>query len=93
MPQGLSPRQFQNLSAKVRAEVSALGLGDDIFVQGSRSAGTAKIGSDFDFGIRVSPQKFDELLVKSFGNPIDNATSRSLAIRREMVEYSLGRQV
>lgn len=38
-------------------------------VQGSRAACTAGPGSDIDFGIRVSPQRFDELISEGFGTP------------------------
>lgn len=38
-------------------------------VQGSRAAGTAKPTSDIDFAVRVSPEKFDELIKSRFGTP------------------------
>ena len=38
-------------------------------MQGSRAKGTAKPTSDIDFGIRVSPAKFDQLIKECFGNP------------------------
>jgi hypothetical protein len=53
----------------VRAAVGDMGLGDDIFVMGSRSGGTARAGADIDFGVRVSPERFDELIGQRFGNP------------------------
>lgn len=65
-PQGLTPRLFDRLSSRVRAAIGAKGLGDDIILMGSRSGGTAKPNSDFDFGVRVSPERFDELVAQQF---------------------------
>ncbi|WP_227271266.1 nucleotidyltransferase domain-containing protein [Roseobacter weihaiensis] len=62
MPQGLSPEQFRNLSERVRARANELGLGDDILVQGSRAGGTARAGSDIDVAIRVSPDRFSQII-------------------------------
>ena len=62
IPQGLSRIQFEELSKVVRTKANDLGLGDDIFVQGSRAGGTAKTTSDIDLAIRVSPEKFDDFL-------------------------------
>src|SRR5690606_650260 len=62
IPQGLSRAEFEELSQVVRAKASELGLGDDVFVQGSRAGGTAKATSDIDLAIRVSPDKFDDFL-------------------------------
>jgi predicted nucleotidyltransferase len=62
VPQGLTEEQFVDVSATIRAKAGERGLGDDIFVQGSRAAGTAKPTSDIDFAIRVSPEDFDNFL-------------------------------
>ena len=62
VPQGLSVRQFDNLSSTVRADIDARGLGDDSFVQSSRSGGTAGPNSDIDIAIRVSPERFREII-------------------------------
>jgi RHS repeat-associated protein len=67
IPQGLSGRQFSQLSATVRQ--GAGHLGDDIAVHGSRASGSAKATSDLDLAIRVSPEKFDELVRARFGSP------------------------
>ncbi|WP_199813904.1 RHS repeat-associated core domain-containing protein, partial [Streptomyces graminis] len=66
-PQGLTQEKFEEMSQMVRER--ARHLGDDIVVQGSRAAGTAKPTSDIDLAIRVSPQKFDEIISERFGNP------------------------
>jgi hypothetical protein len=44
-------------------------VGGDIVVQGSRVAGTAGPSSDIDFAIRVSWERFDELVSQRFGTP------------------------
>lgn len=62
IPQGLTARQFDLMSSAVRARADALGLGDDIFIQGSRAGGTARSDSDIDIAIRVSPEKFNEII-------------------------------
>jgi hypothetical protein len=66
-PQGLTPEQFADVGRTVRA--GAGHLGDDIVVQGSRAAGTAGPDSDIDLAIRVSPERFDELIKERFGTP------------------------
>lgn len=60
IPQGLTRSQFDQLSTTVRNQVGH--ISDDILVHGSRASYTARTGSDIDIAIRVSPQKFDELL-------------------------------
>jgi predicted nucleotidyltransferase len=67
VPQGLTAEQFSKLSAKVRAAVSH--LGNDVCIQGSRAKGTAGPDSDLDVAIRVSPGRFEQLLVEGFGTP------------------------
>jgi len=54
-----------------------MGLGDEIFVIGSRAGGTAKVGSDLDIGIRVSRERFDELIGSTFANA-KNANARTM---------------
>lgn len=67
IPQGLSEEQFAELSKKVRSAVAH--LGSDVQVHGSRAAGTAQPTSDLDLAIRVSPERFEELLSQCFGTP------------------------
>ncbi|QMU70664.1 RHS repeat-associated core domain-containing protein [Streptacidiphilus sp. P02-A3a] len=76
-PQGLTSDQFAAAAALVRA--GAGHLGDNIVVQGSRAAGTARPESDIDFAIRVSPERFDELIQERFGSPNpDSAKERTM---------------
>lgn len=62
LPQGLSRAQFVEGSNLIRIRAAELGLGDDIFVHGSRAAGTATARSDIDIGIRVSEAEFEAFL-------------------------------
>jgi hypothetical protein len=61
IPQGFTARTFDRLSSTLRAAIEGRGLGSDIFLMGSRSGGTALPDADFDFAVRVSPDRFDEL--------------------------------
>lgn len=62
IPQGLTPRQFDRISAQIRSKADDLGLGSDIFVQGSRTGGTARTASDIDIAIRISPERFNAFI-------------------------------
>ncbi|MEU2724643.1 putative T7SS-secreted protein [Streptomyces smyrnaeus] len=66
-PQGITQEKFDEMAEMVRERAGH--LGDDIVVQGSRAAGTAKPTSDIDLAIRVSPEKFDQLVSERFGAP------------------------
>ena len=66
-PQGMTEEQFQQVSDRLRKrlkqEAGRTGdLGDDIFVHGSRGRGTAEVDADLDIGIRVSAERFDQLI-------------------------------
>ena len=82
IPLGLSGAQFDRISGRVRAAADVMGLGDDIFVMGSRAGGTAKVGSDLDIGIRVTQSQFDDLITSSFANAKNaRAATMEVAIR------------
>lgn len=66
-PQGLSDEQFAAAGDTIRS--GAGHLGNDIVVQGSRASGTARPDSDIDFAIRVSPERFNQLVNERFGTP------------------------
>jgi len=87
-PQGVSPRQFDLMSAKIRAKAAGLGLGDDIVVQGSRARGTAKAGSDIDIGIKVSEEKFLEF-INSKRSTLSNPTSSNMDTRLHALEKGI----
>lgn len=66
-PQGMTAEQFQEVSDRLRnrlkQEADRTGeLGDDIFVHGSRGRGEAASDSDLDIGIRVSGERFEQLI-------------------------------
>ncbi|WP_379151048.1 nucleotidyltransferase domain-containing protein [Paenibacillus sp. sgz5001063] len=63
----MTSEQFNNASSIIRQKVGS--ISDDIIVQGSRANGTARPDSDIDFAVRVSPEKFDELITQRFGTP------------------------
>jgi len=67
VPQGLSEEQFAALSAGVRSAVGH--YSSDIQVQGSRVSGTARPDSDIDIAIRLSAERFEEILQQRFGVP------------------------
>ena len=67
LPQDISEEAFDRGSQLIRERVGD--ISDDIVVQGSRASGTAKSTSDIDIAIRVTPEKFDELIEKSFNFP------------------------
>ncbi len=67
LPQGISAETFSDASKLIKESIGD--ISDDIVVQGSRASGTAKPTSDIDIAVRVTPEKFDELIQKSFGTP------------------------
>ena len=66
LPQGISNEQFGAASKLLKQNNS---FGGEIVVQGSRANGTAKPQSDIDIAIRVSSNKFDELIEMYFKTP------------------------
>lgn len=67
LPQGISQEQFSSASKLLRDKVG--NISDDIVVQGSRASGTAKATSDIDIALRVSSDKFNELINQYFKIP------------------------
>src|SRR5213594_1483421 len=89
IPQGLSEEQFHALSAKVRALAGH--LGPDINVHGSRAAGTARPDSDLDIAIRVSVERFEQLVIQKFGVPRPgSAKARTMQHARETGKIQAG---
>jgi hypothetical protein len=66
-PQGLTTEQFNNASKLIKDKVGS--ISDDVVVHGSRANGTARADSDIDFAVRVSPEKFNELIKEKFKTP------------------------
>ena len=67
LPQGISPEMFSDASKLIKENIGD--ISGNIVVQGSRASGTAKPTSDIDIAVRVTSEKFDELIQKSFGTP------------------------
>jgi RHS repeat-associated protein len=69
VPHGLTRTEFYDASALLRSQVGS--ISDDIVVQGSRAGGKVKPPpeSDIDFAVRVSPEKFDDMVKARFGKP------------------------
>jgi predicted nucleotidyltransferase len=89
IPQGLTDEAFAALSAKVIAAASS--LGDDIQVHGRRSEGTARPDSDLDIAIRVTPQRFEEILCNRFGVPNPgSAKAKTMQHARETGKIQAG---
>lgn len=76
LPEEITRDQLAVAAGRIRARASH--LGDDVVVQGSRAGHSAHPGSDIDFGIRVAPERYDELIREYFGDPA--ATARSEAM-------------
>ncbi|UOO83261.1 nucleotidyltransferase domain-containing protein [Uruburuella testudinis] len=65
------------MSSKLKSRLGE--ISDDILVQGSRAAGTAKITSDIDIAVRVSPTQFQKLVKEYFGSPnVGSAKERTM---------------
>jgi len=63
----MTEEQFEEVSVRLRArlrqEAERTGdFGEDIFVHGSRGRGTAAPDADLDIGIRVSVERFEQLV-------------------------------
>jgi RHS repeat-associated protein len=77
LPQGISQANFSVMSGALR--IAARDLGDDIVVHGSRAAFRARPDSDIDIAIRVTPERFAELIQKSFPRgALDNSIGRTM---------------
>jgi hypothetical protein len=75
-PEGLSAEQLAAAAARIRS--GAAGLADDVVVQGSRAAHSARAGSDVDFGLRVAPERYEELVRECFGERTGEARANAV---------------
>ena len=90
IPQGITEEQFAKASTLIKENAKIKEIGGEIFVQGSRAKGTAKPTSDIDFGVRVSVERFDQLIKECFGipNPGSQAEKTMLhAIETGKIQY------
>ncbi len=76
LPQGIDKQSFETASKHIRDTVGD--ISDDIVVQGSRAAGTARADSDIDFAIRVSKDQFDAFIKQYFKTPNPGSAERTL---------------
>jgi hypothetical protein len=79
LPEGMTRDQLTRAAARIRA--AAGHLGDDVVVQGSRAGHSARVGSDVDFGIRVAPERYAELVEECF-DPVRNREAMTHAVER-----------
>lgn len=79
IPQGLEKQPFETASKLIRDTVGD--ISDDIVVQGSRAAGTARANSDIDFAIRVSKEQFDTLIKQYFKTPNPGTAAERTLLR------------
>ena len=72
VPQGMTDDQFAQMSQDLRAAAGK--YGDDIRVQGSRSAGVSQPGGDIDIAIRLNREEYEALVRQRFGNPVEGSS-------------------
>jgi hypothetical protein len=87
-PQGLTVEQYRTAINTLRTGTAH--IGGEIFVHGSRAAGTARPGSDIDFGVRVTADRFHELVTERFGRPnLGSAKERTMqwAIQTGKIQF------
>ncbi len=82
IPQGLIEARFAKFSQIIR-ESKASQYGTDIRIHGSRAVGDAKATSDIYVAIRVSPEKFNQILKEAFkrakpGNAVERTMLRAI---------------
>jgi hypothetical protein len=103
LPEGISADQLAAAAARIRS--GAGGLTGDVVVQGSRAGHSARVTSDIDFGLRVTPAHYDKLIEDFFGDRPGEAHANALARGRifyyraglrplhDALEEDLGRKV
>jgi len=68
IPYLIDEARFEQVVTLLKENEIIKNIGGEIFIQGSRAKGTAKIYSDIDIGIRVSATRFEELIQECFPN-------------------------
>jgi uncharacterized protein YukE len=77
LPEGITADQLTAAATRIRS--GTRGLTDDVVVQGSRAGHSARAGSDVDFGLRVPPERYDELIRECFGDaPVREAATNAI---------------
>lgn len=77
VPQGLTAEQFANMAQLIKDNEIIKQIGGEVYVQGSRAKGTSTIISDIDIGIRVSAERFEQLIQECF-NGAKNSRLRTM---------------
>jgi hypothetical protein len=88
-PQGLTQAQFESMSSAVRGKAAEMGLGDDIFVHGSRAARAARPDSDIDIAIRLASDDFEAFLNTQSRLAAPSAGSAKEATRAYAIENGI----
>ncbi len=81
LPDGVDRSRLRAAATLIRTRAGH--YGDDVIVQGSRAGWSARATSDIDIGLRVSPDRFEEILRERFGNPVPDDVAGFLAGCRE----------
>jgi predicted nucleotidyltransferase len=68
IPQLIEETRFNKVVKLIKENEIIKQIGGEIYVHGSRAKGTAKIYSDIDIGIRVSAERFGQLVQECFPN-------------------------
>jgi Nucleotidyltransferase domain len=67
VPMGVTASRFEEMSQVLRRGTGH--LDGELLVHGSRASGTAHAGSDIDIVVRVTSDRFDDLVRQRFGTP------------------------
>lgn len=81
LPDGVDRDRLRAAATLIREQ--AAHYGDDVIVQGSRAGWSARAASDIDIGLRVSPERFEEVLRARFGDPVSVEFAGFLAACRD----------
>jgi hypothetical protein len=68
LPDGIDRAPLRAAAALIRTRAGH--YGDDVIVQGSRAGWSARAASDIDIGLRVSADRFEQILRDRFGDPV-----------------------
>jgi hypothetical protein len=67
VPMGVTASRFEEMGQVLRRDPGH--LDGEMLVHGSRASGTAHAGSDIDIVVRVTSDRFDDLVRRRFGTP------------------------
>jgi predicted nucleotidyltransferase len=100
IPQLIEETRFKQVVKLLKENEIIKQIGGEIYVHGSRAKGTAKIYSDIDIGIRVSAERFEQLIQECFPNAANSrlrTMGRAIEVgkiqRGELKLSKLGKQI